>query len=172
MIKTRDMTIGAMCCGLSVLFLYIAALIPTGRASVAFIATLMPAIVCVESEKKITALISGIAAGFLAAILVPKSGMAGLITIFFCCVLCYYPWLKSVIESLGKLIAEWIIKLVFFTAVSFVIDFTVKKIGIDGIEFKNIIVIASIGILIVYDFLLSYVMNYYIRVISPKIKKS
>ena len=165
MIKTRDITIGAMCCGLSILFLYIASIIPTGKITVAFIATFMPAVACAECEKRITSLICGVSAGLLAGLIVPKTGLAGVITLFFCGVLCYYPWLKSVIESLNRLTLEWIIKIIFFTAVSAVIYFIAKK---TGIEFYSIPV--SILILTAYDFLVSYTMGYYMRIISPKIK--
>ena len=163
--KTHDITIGAMCCGLSILFLYIASIIPTGRISVAFIATLMPAVACAECKSKTTALICGVAAGLLAGLFVPKTGLSGIITIFFCGVLCYYPWLKALIEGLNRLISEWCLKLLFFSGISVIIKIITSQLGI---EFYNVII--SVVILAVYDLLVSYVMSYYIRVISPRIK--
>lgn len=165
MMKTRDLTIGAMCCGLSVLFLYIASIIPTGKIAAAFIATLMPAVACAECDKKVTSLVCGIASGLLAGLIVPKSGMAGVITVFFCGVFCYYPWLKHKIEMLNKLAAEWLFKLIFFSIVSIVLKLIGNALGI---EIFNVIV--SVIILAAYDLLVSYVMEYYLRVISPKIK--
>lgn len=167
MLKTKELTLGAISCAISVLFLLVCTLVPTGKLAIGFIASFVPCIMTIECENPRTALISGITSALIAAVLLPKSGLAGIIIIFYCICFCYYPWLKSKIEKKNNLLLEWIYKEIYFVIISAVIKFITIKLGI---EIYNIFI--SAVILSAYDLLLSYVIGYYIRQISPKIKKS
>lgn len=165
--KTKDLTIGAMGCGISVLFLMIAAYIPTGKIAMGFIAAFIPCIMTIECKSPITSLISGISSALISAIILPKSGLSGIIIVLYCICFCYYPWLKSIIERKNNLLVEWIYKEIYFLAISIFIKFITTQLRLD---FYNIIL--SCIILTFYDLLLTYVIGYYIRKISPKLKKS
>ena len=167
MLKTKELTLGAMGCGISVLFLLICTIIPTGKLAMGFVASFIPCIMTIECNNAKTSLISGIASALIAAVLLPKSGLSGIIIIFYCICFCYYPWLKAIIEKKNNLPLEWLYKEIYFLAISAIIKLVTTKLGID---FYNIFISAII--LTAYDLLLSYVISYYIRQISPKLKKS
>ncbi|MBP3359668.1 MAG: hypothetical protein J6N52_02340 [Clostridia bacterium] len=166
-LPTKDLTIGALGCGISVFFLYLCSAFPTGKLSLAFIAAVVPCVLCVECNFKRTAVLSGISSGILAALLLPKQGLSGIIIVFYCACFSYYPALKALIESQKNLAAEWTMKLIYFFAVSLIMKFITDKLGIPVYS-----IFISAAALIAYDILLSIVIGYYIRVISPRIRKS
>ena len=167
MLKTKELTIGAMGCCISVLLLLICSVIPTGKLSLGFLASFVPCILNIESKSPKTALISVVSSAVIAALMLPKSGLAGVIIIFYCICFCYYPSLKSIIERKNNLVWEWILKEIYFIAISIVIKLVTESLGLD---LYNIFI--SAVILTAYDVLLSYVISYYIRQISPRIQKS
>ena len=167
MLKTKELTIGAMGCGISLLFLIVCTIIPTGKIAFGFIASFVPCVLTIECKSIKTALISGIASALVAAFILPKAGLAGVIIVFYCICFCYYPALKSLIERKQNLLIEWILKEVYFFLISLAVKLITTKLGLD---FYNIIV--SMVALTAYDLLLSYVISYYLSRISPRIKKS
>ena len=166
LLKTRELTIGALGCALSVLFLYLSSIVPTGKLALAFIASIVPCVVLIESHSKLASLLSGIAGGIVAAFFLPKSGLSGVITVAYCAVLCYYPAVKSYIESLRNIFVEWAAKLVLFAAASVIIKIIVKALGIP--LFPIFIPFAA---LVLYDILLTFMISYYMKEISPRIRK-
>ena len=167
MIKSKDLALGAMGCALSFLFLICCSAIPTGKLAMGFIASFVPCIIYIESSSLKTSLLAGISAALLALIILPKSGLTGLIVIMYSLCFCYYPALKAVVEKKRNLVAEWFIKLIYFSALSLAVKLITVKFGI--CVFNPIL--GVIG-MVAYDILLTYLVGYYIRVISPRIKKS
>lgn len=166
-LRAKDITVGAFGCALSLLFLYLCSVIPTAKLALGFTAAVVPCVLCVECTQKKTSLLSGISSGILAALLLPKEGLSGLIILFYCICFSYYPTLKSLIESRRNLAAEWTLKLIYFFGVSLIMKLLTDKLGIPVYS-----VFVSAAALIAYDLLLSVVIGYYIRVISPRIRNS
>ncbi len=167
MLKTKELTLGAMGCALSCVLLLICTLAPTGKLAIGFIASFIPCVLYVECKSAKTALVSGIASGIIAFTLLPKHGLAGVIIVMYGLCFCYYPALKAVIEKRKSLGFEWIMKEIYFVILSLFLKFICSLLGL---EFFNVL-IAIIGFTL-YDLLLSYVISYYIKVISPRIQKS
>jgi hypothetical protein len=167
LLKTKELTAGSMGCAVSVLLLFICSVIPSGKLTIGFIASFIPCILYIECKSAKTALISGIASAIISAILLPKQGLTGVIIVFYCLCFSYYPGLKAHIEKKRNIYIEWIIKEIYYFALSFIVKLVTLKLGL---EFYNIFV--SVILLTAYDILLSYVIGYYIRVISPRIQKS
>lgn len=167
MLKTKELTLGAMGCAISAALLLLCTIAPTGKLTIGFIASFVPCVLFIECKSAKTALLSGIAAGIIAFTLFPKHGLAGIIIVMYCLCFSYYGALKALIEKTRKLYIEWIIKEVYFVFISLLLKVLCSAIGL---EFFSI-PLAVAGFTF-YDILLSYIISYYIRVISPRIQKS
>ncbi len=167
MTKTKELSLGAMGCALSFLFLLGCSLIPTGKLVMGFLASFVPCVLYIESKSLKTPLLSGISSALLAGLILPKSGLGGLVIIMYCTCLCYYPILKAIIERLRNLAFEWILKVIYFVVLTLAIKLITKALGIDIFN-----IWAGIIALCAYDYLLSSLIGYYTRFISPRIKKS
>ncbi len=167
MLKTKELTLGAMGCALSAVLLLLCTFVPTGKLAIGFIASFVPCVLFIECKSAKTALLSGIAAGIIAFTLFPKHGLAGIIIVMYGLCFSYYPALKAIIEKRKNLYVEWVIKEIYFVIISLILKALCYAMGLD---FFNIAV-AVVGFTL-YDLLLSYVISYYIRVISPRIQKS
>lgn len=110
--KTRRVALTAMLAGLSLIFLYAASALPTGRLGLTAVAGLFPAAAVVAF---------GLPAGFLcyggtailALLLAADKGLALLYLLFFG----LYPMVKGAAEKIGRLWAELAIKIAFFNGV-------------------------------------------------------
>ncbi len=167
MLKTKELTLGAMGCALTCVLLLICTIVPTGKLAIGFIASFIPCILYIECRSAKTAILSGIASGIIAFILLPKHGLAGVIIVMYGLCFSYYPGLKAVIEKRQNLYTEWVLKEVYFIILSLILKWICSMLGL---EFFNLII--AIAGFTLYDLLLSYVIGYYIRVISPRIQKS
>lgn len=165
--KTREITLGGIYSALSIIFLYLACILPTMKLAFAFAASCMPAFTCAECKSRKTSLICGISSGIIAALLMPKQGLGGVLSVFFSGALCYYPSVKSLFETKLNIVWEWAAKLVYFSAISALIGFVSKRMGLD--VFNIFVCIAAFS---AYDILLSVVISYYIRKISPILKRN
>ncbi len=110
--KAFHVALGGVLAALSLLLLYLATMMPSGRIGMVAVAGLIPA-AGVVSGGLATGFLSYGAAGILAFLLLPDKGCALLYAIFFG----LYPMIKSLIERLGKLPLEYILKLAFFNVV-------------------------------------------------------
>lgn len=99
--------------------------------------------------------------------------------LLYICFFGYYPILKSVIERLKKVTAEWIIKLVFFniaiSAVYFLLaglfSVAIEDFGILG-EYGAYIFLGMANIVFVlYDICISRMAMFYLYKLHPKIQK-
>lgn len=110
--------LGGVLAALSLLLLYVAALLPTGRIGMVAVAGLVPAAGVISGGLAAGFLCYG-AAGLLGLLLLPDKGCALLYVIFFG----LYPMIKSVIERLRKLPLELLLKLIFFNIVLAILMF-------------------------------------------------
>lgn len=167
MLRTKELSLGSMGCALSFLFLLTASFVPTGKLVMGFLASFVPCVLCIECKSVKTALISGIASAILAGFMLPKTGLGGVIIVLYCMCMCYYPSLKAVIEKKHDLKTEWLIKEIYFIVLSVAVKLITRELGIDVFS-----IAAGVLALTAYDILLSYVIGYYVKVISPRIQKS
>lgn len=104
--------LGGVLAALSLLLLWIAALMPSGRMGMVAVAGLVPAAGVISGGLSTGFLCYG-AAGLLGLLILPDKGCALLYAAFFG----VYPMVKSAIERLRKLPLELLCKLVFFNVV-------------------------------------------------------
>lgn len=110
--------LGGVLAAMSLLLLYGATLLPSGRIGMVAVAGLVPAASVVSGGLAAGFLCYG-AAGLLGLLLLPDKGCALLYAIFFG----LYPMVKSAIERLRKLPLELLLKLAFFNVVLTIVLF-------------------------------------------------
>ena len=151
---------GGVLAALSLLLLYLAALMPSGRIGMVAVAGLVPA-AGVVSGGLATGFLSYGAAGLLGLFLLPDKGCALLYVIFFG----LYPMVKSAVERLRKLPLELLLKLAFFNVVLAVLFF-----GFSALLFPLLpellqdplpLFLAGNAIFLVYDYGFSKLITYY-----------
>ena len=141
---------GGVLAALSLLLLYLATMLPSGRIGMVAVAGLVPA-VGVISGGLATGFLSYGAAGLLGLLLLPDKGSALLYVLFFG----LYPMIKYLIERLRKLPLELVLKLVFFNLILiamiafglWLIKRFVKREGT-----KNVILIIAAAFTIVFHY--------------------
>lgn len=164
--NTRKTSLTALFMAISVVLLYIGGLLPTFSASMAALASMLTVAAVVESGITYGALCF-VGAGILSALIVPeKSGV-----VLYCVFLGYYPIIKSLIERLGKMLFEWLIKLVFVNIVITVYLVFLQKIFFAdmGETLFNILPLGYLLINVVfvmYDYAMTAVAKFYVNKIS------
>lgn len=152
--------LGGVLAALSLLLLYLAAVMPSGRIGMVAIAGLVPA-AGVVSGGLFTGFLSYGAAAVLAFLLLPDKGCALLYVIFFG----LYPMVKSLIERLRKLPLELLLKLVFFNIVLAILLFGFSAFLFPMLpEFlHNTLPVYLVGnvVFLVYDYGFSKLITYY-----------
>ena len=111
--KTRQVAYTAMIAALSVLVLYLSSVIPTARLAVIAVAGILPAFLVVKY---------GIMSGFLAYFIVSVLSLIVLpnksAVLLYIVLFGHYPMVKSLIERIGRLWFEWVLKLAFFNVIA------------------------------------------------------
>lgn len=152
--------LGGVLAALSLLLLYLGAMMPSGRIGMVAVAGLVPAAAVVSGGLASGFLCYG-AAGILALLLLPDKGCALLYAIFFG----LYPMIKSLVERLRKIPLEILLKLVFFNLV-----LAILLVGFSTLlfpmlpEFLNSAwLIFPVGnvVFLVYDYGFSKLITYY-----------
>ena len=119
--KTRRLTLSAMFIALSVIFLWIASIWPTGQLGLCAFASLFVAAAVVEMG-----IVPGIHVFIISAVLgfliLPNKSALLLYILFFG----YYPIAKSIIEKINLIHLAWILKLALFNAVLTAIWFFIR----------------------------------------------
>lgn len=134
----RKLTVSALLTALSVVILYLASLLPSGRASVVAVAGLLPAVAVIGA---------GLGAGFLcyagtgllALILLPTKECALLYLVLFG----HYPMLKSLMERLSNRVLEWLCKLLLFNGLVSLLYFSFRALFLSTLS-SNLISAALI----------------------------
>lgn len=107
--KTRTLATAALMTAVSVVLLYAASVLPTGRLALVAIASILPAAAVLSGGIKWGLLVYAATAA-LSLILLPNKTAA----LLYAVLLGHYSLLKSLIERLNRLVLEWILKLVVF----------------------------------------------------------
>ncbi len=152
--------LGGVLAALSLLLLYLAAMMPSGRIGMVAIAGLVPA-AGVVSGGLATGFLCYAAAGLLGLLLLPDKGCAILYLIFFG----LYPMVKSVVERLRKLPLELLLKLAFFNLVLAVLLFGFSAFLFPMLpEFLHstlLVFVVGNVVFLIYDYGFSKLITYY-----------
>jgi hypothetical protein len=161
-INAKTLAQASMLAAAEFVLLLISSLIPSGRLALAAIAGTVNFITFLECGKR-AALLVYTAVSVLGILLLPLKAPAVLYAAFFG----YYPLLKSVIERLGKIKLEWLIKLLCALA-SLTLMLLVYKAGfMSGIGLPGYALWITYAVFVpafmIYDLLLSRLIEVYIK---------
>jgi len=118
---TKRITFSAICLALTVIFLYAASALSTGRLAALGLASLLCGI-CVSRFGVRYGIALYVSASLLALLLLPNKMFA----LFYVLFAGYYPIIKLFIERLRRLWAEWILKILFFNLMLVLLYLVVK----------------------------------------------
>lgn len=114
-LTTRTVALTGMLAAVTLVFLYAAAMVPTGWIGVTAVAGLVVA-VAVSSAGYLCGALTYLVAGILSFLLVPAKQVA----VFFLLLFGLYPLLKIRFEKFKRRLLEYLIKVCFFNVVFFV----------------------------------------------------
>jgi hypothetical protein len=167
--RVRKITVPALMASLSIVFIYLASVFPTGQLGLIAVSSLFGIAAVIE-----TGLISGIlvyvASSILALIVVPNK----LITLIYVMFFGYYPVLKSIAERVKNRVFEWVIKLLVFNGALTLMMFTIKSAIIPQSLEKipsAVIYIGANVVFAVFDFGVSKLIAFYLNRISKNIRR-
>lgn len=162
---TKRVTFSAICLALTVIFLYAAAVLSTGKIAALGLASLLCGI-CVSRFGVRYGIALYVGASILALLLLPNKVFALLYVLFAG----YYPIVKLYIEKLRRLWTEWILKLLFFDVILIILYIIVKlffmpvltsAIALLVLQYLGPAILILQIIFLVYDWILSYMIGYY-----------
>ncbi len=162
-------TLSALMAALSVSFMYVGNILPTGRLGIIAVASLFVTAAVIEAGLSAGVFVYA-GSGLLAALILPDKSSALLFGLFFG----YYPLVKSLAERIGKIVLTWAVKLTVFNAAFAVVWFLFRKLLFDADTFTvNTLVAFALGnlVFVVYDLGLTKLISFYIVRISKYLKK-
>ena len=171
----KKFSTAAIMTALTLVCLFGSAYIPTGKVALLALTSMCTLVTCDYCGTRY-AWIQYVAVSLLALLLIPAKGQV----FIFIGLTGYYPMVKLYIEGINKIYIEWIVKILFFTALLIVAFFVLKFFvtGIFSLGALMNIILANIAlsalcgeiIFILYDYILSLFALYYTRAIKPKLK--
>ena len=154
------MALSALFSALTVIILYFASIWPTGQIGLVAAASMFAAAAVIE-----TGLLSGVyvfvVSSALGMLVIPDRAAPLLYILFFG----YYPVIKSLIERIGWIAVQWILKLLAFNAALTVIWFLVRELVFDfgeGVPGMIIIYLAGNAVFTLFDYGFTKVIWFYI----------
>lgn len=171
---SRKIAFGGILTALCVVLIYLAAYLPTGKLGLYALASLIIAIAVIELDIKLGAIVY-IAAAILIFLLTGNINALLLFTLFFGS----YPLLKYYIEKQRNSSIEMIMKFGVFNLLA-ILDFYMFKLimGISPINIESFsvwillgLVLAGQIVFLIYDYILSRLIDYYINRIRSSMYK-
>ena len=167
--STKKITLTAAFTALSVVFLYVASISPTGHLGIIAVASLFGIAATVEAG------IGGGAAVYIAAsaisfFLLPNKNTALIYIVFFG----LYPLIKAIAEKQRSRAVEWLIKLAAMNASLAVLIFALSALVFDISLFMGsypVLFLAVNAVFLVFDFGATKLTAYYINNISRRIRR-
>lgn len=152
---------------LSLIFLYLGNLLPTGRWGIAALAGLMPA-GAIISAGMTSGVICWLGVSILGFFLVPDK----LVVMLFALLFGLYPIVKNLIEGMRKLVPEYILKILFFNLSFTVIFLAMKTAVLDSLPVALSVVwllyLVGNGVFLLYDYGFSKLIALYMsRIYRP-----
>lgn len=165
--KANYITRGAMITVLSVVLLYLSAVLITTKLSLLAIASVLVAIAVLETDARGGALVY-MATSVLGFAIVPDK----LFMLSYICFFGLYPVAKYAVEKLARWGIEWMLKILIFNALAFA-GYSVWKLFLpQQLELPVSIWLAVLFaevLFVVYDYALSLAIGYYTEHIKPKL---
>jgi len=166
---TRSLTLSALLTALTVITLYIASVLPSGRIAMVALSSIFVAAAVIESGLRAGISVYA-ASSLLGALILPHIGFALMYILLFG----YYPVVKSLIEKKAPVILQWILKLCVFNAVLTVSWIFLRELIFAFGEDQPGVVLLYIGgsaVFVVFDYGFTKVIWLYINRISKYLKK-
>lgn len=162
----RAITLGGILAALTVILLYAESVIPGGKLSLYALSSFFSAVMVIEGGIK-TGWVFYLVTSLLAFIIVPdKPGLVPYFIFFG-----IYGIIKSYIERVGKIVIEYILKILFFNiclALAYVIVKAFFITTLSGSIPMIFIIIAMEIVFIIYDYVYTLFIHYYFE----RIKKA
>ena len=160
--KTFKFALGGICLALAVIFMFGATIVPGIELTLFAISSLFTAIMILETGAGGGALVYA-GASLLGIILIPNK----LALIPYVAMFGYYPVLKFYIEKINSGILQIVLKIIYFAAASCIALLCFKTVIAQSIHMPDyplaILIIAGILLLLLYDFVMTFLINWYIR---------
>ena len=166
---TARITYPAILGALSLVFVYVGAVAPSGNWGLVALAGLFPAAVVISFGLK-SGFLCWVGVSVLAFVLIPGKFCALLYAVLFG----LYPMLKSVIEGLRKKTVGYVLKLAFFN-IAFTILYTVMRVAVldslpNILQTGWLLYVVGNVVFLVYDFGFSKLIAFYIARIARVVK--
>ncbi len=172
----KKLAFASIMTALTVVCLYGSVVLPMGRIALLALTSLCVLVTHAECGTKYS-LIQFLATGLIGILLIPFKFQM----ILFVAFLGYYPIVKSYIEQLHNRFMEWLVKILFFNAILIVAYFVLNYVLLAYISFGAIfeyvfshlilVIIAAEIVFILYDYMLSMLVSYYMNVVQERIRK-
>lgn len=171
---SRKIAFGGILTALCVVLIYLATYIPTGKLGLYALASVTIAIAVIELDVKLGAVVYT-ASTILIFLLTGSINTLLLFTLFFGC----YPLLKYYIEKQRSGIVEMLLKFGVFNLLA-IVGFSIFKLllGVSPINLSRFSIWMLIGLLfamqvafLIYDYILSRLIDYYINRIKSVMHK-
>lgn len=165
----KRLTTVAILSALSVVFIYLASIIPTGRLALIAVAGILPAAAVVAHGLR-SGVYCFVVTAFLSLLIVPSKGSALVYTVIFG----HYPVLKCLIEKLHNIPLEWLLKLLLFNTLLTVCILAFKSLFMtvmpSALSTTLLIYIAGNIAFAAYDLCFSGIITAYGRLIKKIMK--
>ena len=161
----KRVTFSAIGMALTVIFLYAASILSTGRLAVLALSSLLCG-VCICQYDIRYGMAVYIGSSLLSLLLIPNR----MFTMVYVLFIGYYPLIKLLIERLKKLWLEWLLKVLFFNLILVLLYWVFKIFFMPGLDsavvslvFKYIgwVVVGLEVVFVLYDLAFSYMIGYF-----------
>lgn len=167
--RVRSLALSGILTGFTVLCLYVESIVPTGRAGFYVLTSFILSALFLETGMK-WVLGAYVASAALAFVVVPdKVGLLPFLLLFG-----IYPVLKNLVERIGKLWLEWVLKLVGFNvllAVGYALFAPLLPAALSGAATLWAVLALEVGF-IVYDLLFTQWIHFYFDRIAPHVRRN
>lgn len=153
----------------SLILVYAASLLPSGRWGVVAVAGLFPAAAVISVSLK-AGLLCWAGVSVLAFLLLPDKFCA----LLYCALFGLYPIVKSLIERLRRIPLEYVLKLAFFNGAFTLIFLVMRRAVLDSLPsvLSTVWVLYAVGnaVFLLYDFGFSKLIGFYIARIGRAVR--
>lgn len=168
-VKTRKMTVSALMTACTVVFLYIASILPAERMGIVALSSLFGIAAVIEAGI-VSDIFVFVCSALLGWLIVPYKPVALLYVLFFG----YYPIIKSLAERLKNMVLKWVVKLAAFNAALTVLWFFFSGLFLNAAIMQlgtALIYPAGNAVFVLFDIGVTKLIGFYIVRISKNLKK-
>lgn len=165
--KTSKIALGGICLALTVVFMFAGSIVPGIELTLFAVSSLFTAVMIIEAGVK-GGILMYAAAVILGLVIIPNK-LAMIPYAFF---FGYYGILKYYIEKLKGRYIQLIVKIIFFAVVLCTGLIGFKDLLLGSIHLPDypvaVLIIAGIVMMVVYDYIYTMLINFYVRRIKNK----